>query len=353
VSVSTVVAVVPAHDEESSIADTLCALLAQSRPPDRIIVSADNCTDATVAVSREVPGVEVFETSGNVHKKAGNLNQVLDWLLPSLGAHDAVLVQDADSQLTPGFIAAAISHLTYQVGAVGGVFYGAGGGGLLGLLQRNEFTRYGRSISRRDGTVRVLTGTASLFLVSTLRLVHRARECGRIPGGRGFYDTLSLTEDNEITLALRTLGFKPVSPPECSVTTEVMTTVPKLWSQRVRWQRGALENLRNYGWTRVTAPYILRQVLAALSAASLSIYLAFLVLCAVLGIGLAPDGLGAALALVFVAERTVTVRRAGLRSVLVAAPLAVELIYDMFQNVVYGACAVGALRRTRQQWHAT
>lgn len=348
-----VVAVVPAHNEESSIADTLRALLAQSHPPDRIVVSADNCTDATAEEALRLPGVEVFETRDNVHKKAGNLNQVLAWLLPSLGSHDSVLIQDADSQLAPGFIDAAIRRLTPEAGAVGGVFYGAGGGGLLGVLQRNEFTRYGRSIARRDGVVRVLTGTASLFLVSTLRRVRQARRAGRIPGGRGFYDTLSLTEDNEITLALRTLGFKPVSPSECTVTTEVMATVPKLWSQRVRWQRGALENLRAYGWTRITAPYILRQALAALSAAMLSLYLLFLVLCAVSGVGLAPNTLGLALAFLFIAERIVTVRRAGLMSVLVATPLVVELVYDMFQNVVYGACVVGALRRTRQQWHAT
>jgi cellulose synthase/poly-beta-1,6-N-acetylglucosamine synthase-like glycosyltransferase len=350
---SAVVAVVPAHNEESVIADTLGALMAQSRPPDRIIVSADNCTDATVATARGLPGVEVFETSENVHKKAGNLNQVLAWLLPSLAPHDAVVVQDADSQLAPGFIAAATRSLTPDAGAVGGVFYGAGGAGLLGLLQRNEFARYGRSITRRDGTVRVLSGTASVFLVSTLRKVRDARRSGRIPGGSGFYDTLSLTEDNEITLALRTVGFDPVSPPECTVTTEVMPTVPKLWNQRVRWQRGALENLRNYGWTKVTAPYILRQGLAALSAASLTVYLAFMTSCLALGVSLAPSTLGIALALVFTAERTVTVRRAGLRSVLVAAALVVELAYDMFQNVVYGACLVGALRRTRQQWHAT
>lgn len=350
---SAVVAVVPAHNEEAVIADTLGALMAQSRPPDRIIVSADNCTDATVAIARGLSGVEVFETRDNVHKKAGNLNQVLAWLLPSLAPRDAVLVQDADSQLAPGFVAAAISSLTPEAGAVGGVFHGAGGAGLLGLLQRNEFTRYGRSIARRNGTVRVLSGTASLFLVSTLRRVRAARRAGRIPGGHGFYDTLSLTEDNEITLALRTLGFNPVSPPECAVTTEVMPTVPKLWNQRVRWQRGALENLRNYGWTGVTAPYILRQGLAALSAVSLSAYLAFLVLCLAFGVSLAPSALGLALTLVFVAERTVTVRRSGFRSVLVAAALVVELAYDMFQNIVYGACVVGALRRTRQQWHTT
>ena len=45
-------------------------------PPDRVVVIADNCTDATVEVARE-HGVEVVETVGNTEKKAGALNQQL------------------------------------------------------------------------------------------------------------------------------------------------------------------------------------------------------------------------------------------------------------------------------------
>ena len=37
--------------------------------------------------------------------------------------------------------------------AVGGVFYGERGSGLIGQLQRNEYTRYQRHISRRLGKV--------------------------------------------------------------------------------------------------------------------------------------------------------------------------------------------------------
>jgi Glycosyl transferase family 2 len=48
VKTAKVIAVVPAHNEESSIARTLKALLGQTRPPDRIVVVADNCSDKTV-----------------------------------------------------------------------------------------------------------------------------------------------------------------------------------------------------------------------------------------------------------------------------------------------------------------
>ena len=49
VKTAKVVVVVPAHNEQESIARTIKALLGQTRQPDRIVVVADNCTDRTVA----------------------------------------------------------------------------------------------------------------------------------------------------------------------------------------------------------------------------------------------------------------------------------------------------------------
>ena len=52
----------------------------------------------------------------------------------------------------------------------------------------------------------VLTGTASVIRGYALRAVAEARG-SLIPGPPGkVYDTLALTEDNELTLALKTLG---------------------------------------------------------------------------------------------------------------------------------------------------
>src|SRR3954449_10942269 len=44
--------VVPAHNEEETIARTITALLKQTRRPDRIVIVADNCTDRTVEIAR-------------------------------------------------------------------------------------------------------------------------------------------------------------------------------------------------------------------------------------------------------------------------------------------------------------
>jgi cellulose synthase/poly-beta-1,6-N-acetylglucosamine synthase-like glycosyltransferase len=198
-----VVVLIPAHNEHAQIAETITSLLTQTRPPDRVVVVADNCTDETADIARRL-GVEVFVTVGNTAKKAGALNQALGRLLPTLADDDRVLVMDADSALDERFLEAADGRLSRgDVAACGGVFLGKPGGGLVGMFQRNEYARYARDVGRLKGKVLVLTGTATMFRAGTLREVARERGTGRLPGAPGaVYDTRVLTEDNELTLAL-------------------------------------------------------------------------------------------------------------------------------------------------------
>jgi glycosyltransferase involved in cell wall biosynthesis len=98
-----VVVVIPAHDEEELIGEALESLAAQTRVADEVIVVADRCGDRTSEIAA-AHGVTVIETTGNLHKKAGAINQVLDDLLSRLSNNDAVLMMDADTSLSPGFI---------------------------------------------------------------------------------------------------------------------------------------------------------------------------------------------------------------------------------------------------------
>ncbi|MGW3564967.1 glycosyltransferase [Streptomyces sp. NPDC000941] len=346
-----ILALIPAHNEAERIAAAIAALHRQDRPPHRIVVVADNCTDATAETAR-ANGAGVIASQNNRHKKAGALNQALGRLLPGLDDTDMVLVQDADTTLQPAFLASATAAMHGTVGAVGGIFYGEKGGGLLGALQRIEFHRYAREIARREFRADVLTGTATLFRVATLREVRQARLDGLVGGGTSYYSLASLTEDDEITKAVRTLGYRTVSPPGCGVVTEVMTSLPKLWHQRLRWQRGALENLRDYGCTPVTAPYIIRQTFMGLSVLFLALYLVFTGWMLARG---KPEftPFWIAIGLVFVAEKVVTARGAGWKSQLLAGTLAVELAYDMFQHAVYIRSLWDMARRREEHWRAT
>lgn len=348
-----VVALVPAHNEEEAIASTLAGLMTQSRQPDRVIVVCDNCTDRTADLAA-LAGAAVFATVENTRKKAGALNQALGVVLPRLRDTDVVLVVDADTTVSPGFIEAALQEIEAGAGACGGVFYGEQGGGLMGIFQRAEYCRYARQLGRNRGQARVLTGTASAFTAAALRDLAAARAAGRLPGAQHgpvapVYTMASLTEDGEITLALKTLGYKCVSPGGCMVTTEIMETLPSWWRQRARWQRGALEDLRTYGTTRVTLPYKLRQAAMGLSVAVFAMYVAYSVITISLyGYHTAPLWLG--ISALFVAERVITVRRAGWREIVTAALIFPELLYDALQHLVWLWCVAGALLRTRTTW---
>ncbi len=121
----TVTVLIPAHNEATTLGHTIASLLSQSHRPERVIVVADNCTDATVAVARRA-GVEVVESVANTKKKAGALNQALRRLLPQQGDNDVVMVMDADTTLDAGFLEAAVARFTSDraLMAVGGLFSG-------------------------------------------------------------------------------------------------------------------------------------------------------------------------------------------------------------------------------------
>lgn len=332
----TVTVLIPAHNEEASLPLTLRSLSQQTAPPARILVVADNCTDGTVRVARE-HGADVFETVGNTHKKGGALNQALADLLPLLGDNDTVMIMDADSQIGDDFLRTAMRRFENDraLMSVGGLFSGEEGHGILGQFQRNEYFRYQREIQRRDGRVFVLTGTASVFRASALRAVAEARGA-QLPGLRGeVYDTFALTEDNELTIAIKSLGGLTISPSECTVVTELMPTWRMLWAQRLRWQRGALENLGTYGVTPQTLRYWSQQIGIGYGVLALFSYFLLLGLMFVamdtwvwfpfwLGIGV-----------LFAIERTVTVWRGGWRARCVAMLVFPELVYDCFLNLAF------------------
>jgi cellulose synthase/poly-beta-1,6-N-acetylglucosamine synthase-like glycosyltransferase len=343
---------VPAHDESLTIEAALASLWDQTRPPDRVVVVADNCTDDTADIARR-HGAEVFTTVGNTEKKAGALNQALSEMFTEIEARDVVMIMDADSTVVPEFLETGMGRLEADPDliAVGGVFYGEEGNGLVGQLQRNEFTRYQRYISRRHGKVFVLTGTASLFRAYALKAVADSRGT-LIPGETGrVYDTLAMTEDNEMTLALKSLGAKLVSPMQCRVVTEVMPDWKALWRQRMRWERGALENIGAYGLTRATLRYWLQQVGIGYGTIALNAYFLLVTITLLAGDQFQFAWAWLAIASIFVVERVVTVWAIGWRGRALAAPLVIEIAYDLLLQVIFVKSLIDIATGRKAGWN--
>jgi cellulose synthase/poly-beta-1,6-N-acetylglucosamine synthase-like glycosyltransferase len=359
------VAIIPAHNEQDRIGACLSSLHRQSYGVDLIIVVADNCTDDTVTEA-VTAGATVVETVGNIDRKAGALNFALNRVLGQLDDDDGVLLMDADTELSDGFVAVANRHLwaptnDSPVGGVGGIFVGSrhltddrGRWSLVRQLQHNEYVRYSRHLARRQGRALVLTGTGSLFRAGALSEVARARQLGLLPdegNSRSVYDTASLTEDNELTLSLKQLGYRTQSPRECLVYTAMMPTVGKLFEQRRRWQRGALENLASHGLGRHTAPYILRQMGTYLGVLFLPLYVVTLST-ALIRFG-AVDWLRplwVTVAVVYLIEQAWSVRRGGWRSVGLSLAVIPELWHTIVLNCVYAVSLLGLLAGTGERW---
>ena len=319
-----ITAIIPAHNESAALPATIASLREQSIPPHRIIVVSDNSTDDTYETAlRE--GVEAIVTCGNVHRKAGALNFVLNQL--RLDPDELVLIMDADTQLSEHFIVTALPELAEpQVGGVGAIFEGGRPSSYLELCQFLEWSRYEEEIDRTGRTF-VLSGTAAL--IKWKALVSVADATGQ------FYNTSTITEDMRLTLDLKEQGWELRSPTGCRATTEMMPTWRMLWLQRRRWYLGAMQNVTDLGFNRVTAPYWRQQMMLALSVTILWALLALTTVSLIVAGPTTPSVFWLAVGSIFAVERVVTIWDHSLRYKVFAALVIPELIYAIILQTAW------------------
>lgn len=336
----TVAALVPAYNEASTIAHTVRSLLAEG--VDDVVVVANNCTDDT-ADAADRAGARVVVMPVNPDMKAGALNEGLKHVAAPL-----VLVMDADTEIGAGYLRTALARLDADpgIGAVGGSFYAREERNLLQVMQGNEYARYVREISRRrHARANVLTGAGSLFRLRVLKEVEAAREAGRLPG-QGVYRQDALTEDNELSLAILTLGYRIVSPKACEIRTDCPDTLTALFKQRVRWRRGAMEDLHRYGLTRVTAPYLAKMLWSAFVTVLSVVYVGLLT--TVQDWALSPFWVG--VLAVCVADKWWTIRGRSARAQALSLTVVPEILYDLFQQAVLVRAVWDFGRRAPETW---
>lgn len=315
-----VLAMVPAHNEAASIADTIESLRRQTWAPDEILVVVNNSTDDTAQISRDL-GVCVYDVGQISGRKAGALNLALSRYLPLLDDDDLVLSMDADTVLTDTLIENAARHFITdpQLGALSSNHLVMRHGNLLELLQAMEYERDRVMIGRRQGRGGCMTGMAAVFRVAALREIKRTY--GAV------YDPANWTEDWKLTIALRHTQWHMIRPQDCLVSTVPVTRVPALVHQRERWARGYLQTLMQFGWTRTTAIPWLKQLGFVFS---ISIRLLFFTMFGLLIANHAPlaSWWMIPIAAVFAADAAWTVRGTGKWGMLVAGTLLIEIWYS-------------------------
>jgi hypothetical protein len=240
VKVTRFAVLVPAHDEELVIGDTLDALTAVDYPAAlwTAHVVADHCTDRTVQLVRAA-GVDVRENTSGARGKG----PALQWLLGEVLADaardarpvDAVAIVDADTIVGPGFLTAAAARLADGELAVQGQYRVRDPGRSTdtalrsaALAVRHHLRPLGRTaIGGSCG----LFGNGMVFATDLLR-------------GRSWSD--HLTEDLELQNELLLDGVRVSYEPDAIVEAAMPATREAARTQNERWERGRIELARRF-----------------------------------------------------------------------------------------------------------
>ena len=227
--------IVPAHDEELLIGRVVRNLRRSDWPSDafRVVVVADNCTDATAAVARAA-GADVLERHHATLRGKGYALEHAFLDSRARGWADAVVVVDADSEASANLLAAFAARIESGAHAVQAHY---------GVLEPGASWR---------------TRLLCIAMAAFHRVRSRGRErlglsCGFRGNGwcvthallvQAPYRAFSLAEDIEYGIELGLAGYRIHYADEASVDAEMVVDAASAGSQRRRWELGRWQLLR-------------------------------------------------------------------------------------------------------------
>jgi cellulose synthase/poly-beta-1,6-N-acetylglucosamine synthase-like glycosyltransferase len=221
--------IIPAHNEETGIAGVVRSVLAVDWPADRfrVVVVADNCTDATAEVAT-LSGAQVLVRQDKDRRGKGHALARAFRHSRERGWADAVAIIDADSRVSTNLIEAMAARMERGESAVQ--------------------VHYGVSNTHASWRTRLM----AIAMAAFHRVRSRGRErlgvsCGIRGNGWGFthalldrvpYTSFSLTEDLEFGIELGLRGIRVAYADEASCDGEMVSGEKDARSQRLRWERG-------------------------------------------------------------------------------------------------------------------
>lgn len=250
---STIGCIIPAYNEEESIADVIEGLLSQTRVPDVIHVVVNNTSDNTVKIASEYSGpheintelgeqfTEVFvhDIGKNPDKKVGALNygyslvEGYDYLLGVDG--DTI----ADSKAVEYLETEAVSDS--RIGGISAI-YTIDDKPIKGLMarfltagQRTQFAAFNLQNLLRGRNMAVLGGQFSIFSTNALRDAMKQNH-QNTPWVKD-----SEVEDSLLSLQIKSAGYLTKISPFARADVGGMTTLSGYDAQQVKWTYGAIE----------------------------------------------------------------------------------------------------------------
>ncbi|MFN3429725.1 MAG: glycosyltransferase family 2 protein [Candidatus Sericytochromatia bacterium] len=220
---------IPAHNEEMVIANTVGSMLKLDYPRYEVIVIDDHSSDRTGDILRQLPVTTVTRRNLPNRGKSEALNAGLEY-----AQGDVICVFDADSEVAPDFLRLAVAPIVFDPEVCGVQtqvrmynrrhnFLTAGQDDEFALY--NELIQMGRSTL---GLASALGGNGQLTRRSAIDAV-------------GGWSPASLTEDLDLSMRLLLAGRGRIAHvSEASVWQEAVVNTKALIRQRTRWAEGML-----------------------------------------------------------------------------------------------------------------
>ena len=221
--------IVPAHNEEVGIAATVASLLAVDYPREmwRVVVVADNCSDATAARAAAAGATVRERIDAERRGKGYALEYGFEASLAD-GTADAVVVVDADTQVTPNLLRAFDARLRSGARAVQAEYCVANArASWRTRLMHIGFTLFHDVRSRareRLGASAGLRGNGMAFDTALLR---------EVP-----HEAFSIVEDVEYGIRLGLAGYRVHYAGDARVFGDMVSSEVASRSQRRRWEGG-------------------------------------------------------------------------------------------------------------------
>ncbi len=221
--------VIAGHNEEDSIERCVESLREQSRPPDEIIVVSDGSTDRMPDKLRELQNKGLIQEAHCTQMRAGKSAGVN--LAVGRTTGDIIVNVDCDCTFDRKALAEIANPFADPtVGAVSGnIIVRNPKASLITACQAIEYLisiSQGKQAADMTDLVTCVSGAFGAFRREALLRV------GGLDSGGG--------EDLDVTLKLRTIGWKAVFASDAICYTDVPDTLSALVRQRFRWERDAV-----------------------------------------------------------------------------------------------------------------
>jgi cellulose synthase/poly-beta-1,6-N-acetylglucosamine synthase-like glycosyltransferase len=219
---------IPAHNEELVIGQTIDTIIPQLSERDRLIVIADNCNDQTAEIARSC-GASVIERNNLQERGKG---YALDYGVKflELNPPEVVIVFDADCYVNSGTIERLIRQAKVSGRPVQPV----------NLLKRQDRSNSNSSISELAFMVKNLVRPSGLARLGLPCLVTMGTAFPWSIIHQAPLASDRLAEDMELGIDVALAGYPPIFCPSAKVTGVLPQKNRAATNQKTRWEHGHL-----------------------------------------------------------------------------------------------------------------